>query len=122
MPRFVLLEHDHPMLHWDFMLEWGSVIRTWRLDRIPAETATLAATTLPDHRLAYLDYEGPVSGDRGSVKRVDSGSFELLAETSEGITVRLDGEVLTGRASLTIGDSAMLNWHPDVHGGGLRTD
>ena len=37
MPQFVLLEHDHPELHWDFMLESGDALLTWRLDRIPAE-------------------------------------------------------------------------------------
>jgi hypothetical protein len=28
---------------------------------------------LPDHRRLYLAYEGPVSGDRGRVQRVDEG-------------------------------------------------
>ena len=31
MPRFVILEHDHPSLHWDFILEVGEVLWTWRL-------------------------------------------------------------------------------------------
>src|SRR5437879_2020084 len=31
MRRFVILEHDHPQLHWDLMLEAGPALRTWRL-------------------------------------------------------------------------------------------
>lgn len=29
-----------------------------------------------EHRRLYLDYEGPISGDRGSVRRVDAGTYE----------------------------------------------
>ena len=27
MPRYVVLEHDFPTLHWDLMLEFGSVLQ-----------------------------------------------------------------------------------------------
>ena len=27
MPRYVILEHDHPVLHWDLMLEAGGVLQ-----------------------------------------------------------------------------------------------
>ena len=64
MPRFVILEHDHPVLHWDLMLEAGDVLQTWRLANPPTPGCAIDATALPDHRLTYLDYEGPVSGNR----------------------------------------------------------
>ena len=35
MPRFVILEHDLAELHWDFMLEAGGVLRTWRFAAPP---------------------------------------------------------------------------------------
>ena len=114
MPRFVVLEHDHPTLHWDFMLEWGTSLRTWRLDRIPAEAATLNAVALPDHRLVYLDYEGPVTRNRGSVARVASGTFEVLSGTSDSLTVRLSGELLSGVAIVTSADSGSFEWQPLV--------
>ena len=66
MSRFVILEHDYPVQHWDLMLEAGDVLRTWRLIAPPDKTQAVAAESLGDHRLAYLDYEGPVSGNRGS--------------------------------------------------------
>src|SRR5437868_1093145 len=36
MPRFVVLEHDWPSLHWDFLLEAGEVLLAWRLLEEPA--------------------------------------------------------------------------------------
>jgi hypothetical protein len=75
MPRFVILEHDHPVLHWDLMLEAGAALQTWRLAAPPAIGVAIAATALADHRRDYLDYEGPVSGKRGTVRRWDAGDF-----------------------------------------------
>lgn len=78
MPRYVILTHDHPFPHWDLMLEDGGVLRTWRLLAEPAAGQVVRAEQLADHRLAYLDYEGPVSGGRGSVARWDHGTYEQL--------------------------------------------
>jgi len=75
MPRFVVLEHDHPSLHWDLLLEAGSVLRAWRLARPPVSGEVISAQANFDHRLFYLAYEGPVSGGRGTVKRWDAGDF-----------------------------------------------
>jgi surface antigen len=99
MPRYVILEHDHPHLHWDFMIEAGGVLRTWRLAEPPAPGRAVAAEPLPDHRLVYLDYEGPVSGGRGCVKRWDAGSCEWR-EDGGGVIVRLSGGRVTGTARL----------------------
>ena len=115
MPRFVVLEHDHPELHWDLMLEAGGVLRTWRLHAPPllalpsppsdggegrVRGGAVRATASFDHRLAYLDYEGPVSGGRGTVRRWDGGTFTWEADTAEGITILLRGGRLHGRATL----------------------
>ena len=82
MPRFVILEHDHPVLHWDLMLEAGDVLQTWRLATTPELGRTIEATSLGDHRILYLDYEGPVSGNRGTVKRWDAGVFTEQADST----------------------------------------
>ncbi len=74
MPRFVILAHDHPNLHWDLMLETNNVLATWRLAQ-PPHAGDIDAIGLPDHRLMYLDYEGPVSGNRGNVQRWDVGTY-----------------------------------------------
>ena len=100
MPRYVILEHDHPVLHWDFMLEAGDVLRTWRLKEPPQSGKAVAAAMSFDHRPMYLDYEGPVSGQRGSVTRWDGGTFTWEADTPGRVAVLLAGQRLSGRAVL----------------------
>ena len=81
MPRFVVLRHDGPQgLHWDFMLEMGQGLATWALNREPDAAGPIPAEALPEHRLAYLDYEGSLSGDRGGGEPM--GSWELRAADS----------------------------------------
>lgn len=43
----------------------------------------LLAERLPDHRAAYLDYEGDVSANRGCVTRLASGSCLILRDDSD---------------------------------------
>jgi len=101
MPRFVVLEHQSPRgLHWDFMLQQEDVLATWALPEPPDANGPLEAERLPDHRLAYLDYEGPVSGNRGQVVRWDAGIFELRGQRPQEWTVVLRGQRLVGEATL----------------------
>ena len=105
MPRFVILEHDHPHLHWDLMLETGTVLRTWRLAEPPEPGKTVAAEPLGEHRLTYLDYEGPVSGNRGQVRRWEFGTYDdetpSVEKTTASMTLVLHGRRLRGRCTLT---------------------
>jgi len=96
MPRYVILEHDLPTLHWDFMLEDGAVLQTWKLATAPAAGPAIAATFLSAHRLMYLDYEGPVSGGRGQVTRWDAGTFIWQVREEAKMEVRLLGQRLRG--------------------------
>ncbi len=112
MQQYVILRHDHPKLHWDLMLEEGDVLKTWRLPQPPEidpasdETSLdLTAEALPDHRLVYLEYEGPVSGDRGEVSRWDRGTFTLLERSEDQLVALLTGEELAGRLTLKKQDS-----------------
>ena len=89
MPRFVVLIHDHPVLHWDLMLEEPQSLRTWRLAARPAAGAEIEAEALAPHRITYLDYEGPVSGGRGSVSRDASGHYSLLEDTPAEVRISL---------------------------------
>jgi hypothetical protein len=92
MPRYVLLRHDTPAdpdrpVHWDLMLESEGVLWTWALSEMPSANKSLDCERLADHRIAYLDYEGPISGDRGEVRRVMSGEFRF--EDVSGDRIRL---------------------------------
>jgi hypothetical protein len=83
MPRYVVLYHEpgdasERPAHWDLMLEYGNVLRTWAIETTPNLDETLHLQALPDHRLEYLEYEGPVSGNRGLVTRIMSGTYETV--------------------------------------------
>jgi hypothetical protein len=111
MPRFVILRHELPpasgrATHWDFMLEAGDTLRTWALDAEPAAGSTIAGTALADHRLAYLDHEGPVSGDRGHVTRFAAGDYKVLDDTADGLVLRLRSPRLAGELRIASVDPA----------------
>jgi hypothetical protein len=110
MPRFVILEHDHPALHWDLMLEKDSALKTWRLPAPPPDNPR-EALAIGDHRLAYLEYEGPVSGNRGVVKQWDAGMYEATYESSAEWTLLLHGTRWQGTIALQLREAP----HWDVH-------
>ena len=96
MPRFAILAHDHPVPHWDLFLEAGPVLRAWRILAPFPAGGVVAAEPTGDHRQLYLDYEGPVSGGRGTVTRVDAGSFTWDADEPDRLVVRLNGARFVG--------------------------
>jgi hypothetical protein len=105
MPRYIILLHETSSpqrgpVHWDFMLETGGVLRTWALAEEPAAKREIAADQLADHRLAYLEYEGPISGDRGSVTRWDAGEYRSISESAGELRVALKGQKLSGEVVL----------------------
>lgn len=66
------------------MLENRGVLLTWELPKLPpgplpATFEQLGIRRLPDHRIDYLEYEGPVSNGRGTVQRVDFGEYQLTS-------------------------------------------
>jgi hypothetical protein len=113
--RFVILEHDHPHLHWDLMLECGAALRTWRLGSPPGRGGPVDAVALSDHRLAYLDYEGPVSGNRGRVVRWDGGTFAWQSDDGGRLVVRLNGSRLRGVLVVEMvgGDASRVTFTPE---------
>lgn len=96
MRRYVILEHDHPFLHWDLMIEWGDHLKTWRLFSPPNPGESVRAEPLAQHRLMYLDYEGPVSGGRGTVTQWDAGRVVEITEYGEACIMRILGRRLYG--------------------------
>ncbi len=101
MPRFVVLQHETPsQRHWDFMLEGQTGLATWSLAQPPDAAPTIPAHELPEHRLAYLEYEGPISDNRGSVTRWDHGSYQLRQYDRDEIAAVVAGEKLIGEVTL----------------------
>lgn len=118
--RFVILHHTYADQqagsasgeHWDLMLERDGILMTWQLLTEPkgAESLPIRARRIGDHRLAYLTYEGPLSGDRGHVRRIDAGTVEFheiapdrLTACKRALPVTLGGSRLAGRFVLRPG-------------------
>jgi len=94
--RFVILHHQSPSgEHWDVMLETETALTTWSIppQRPWGSSFSCPATPLPAHRKHYLDHEGDVPGNRGTVTRIDAGTYEQL--TPETFT--LHGAIFTGQ-------------------------
>lgn len=63
-------------VHFDLMIEDGAVLVTFQLDAPPDGGAPARGRRSFDHRARYLDYEGPIPGDRGAVKIWDRGQVD----------------------------------------------
>jgi hypothetical protein len=105
MPRFVILLHETQgtprPTHYDLMFEAGGSLWTWAVEKIPAPGETQIAERLSDHRLAYLDYEGEISANRGRVQRVGQGTYELTSQSPHEIALHLRGDTVTGTLTLS---------------------
>ena len=72
----------------------GSLLATWRSPAWPVLPGT-PLTPLPDHRADYLTYEGPVSRNRGTVRRVAAGHHSIVAVAGDAVMLKLhDGTIL----------------------------
>jgi hypothetical protein len=109
--RFVILEHNWNGIHYDLMLEENGVLKTWRVAEMLRPGAQLGEE-LPNHRVEYLHYEGVVSGNRGEVKRVASGTYRV-DESGLGKSVFVLSGTITGRLEIIEQDkTTQLFWTP----------
>ncbi|RCS46087.1 hypothetical protein DTL42_16505 [Bremerella cremea] len=111
MPRFVILHHQTPSHaakpdHYDLMLEDGEVLKTFTLWQLPDLSGPVAALADFDHRREYLEYEGPVSNDRGHVTQADAGTFAWILREANRIEVQLAGLRWQGVLSLELQDDS----------------
>jgi len=85
------------------MLEMEDALAAWSIPtQCPSGTSFVcSATKLPAHRKIYLEYEGEVSGNRGSVRRIDTGTYRQISEE----TVILYGTHFIG--TLTFGQETL---------------
>ena len=107
--RFALLWHEIPEVqdeiqsanfessvgsHWDLLLELDNgELLTWQIASLPdlkslTQSLKITAKRLKNHRSVYLEYEGPISGNRGSVQRLASGVYKAVSAPSSP----LDGQ------------------------------
>ena len=93
--------------HYDLMVEQEEALATWQLSGSPGELQpgdACPARRLPDHRKAYLTYEGPVSRGRGEVERIDRGTCQAIEAEEARWHIRLEGGRLVGEFELRQAD------------------
>lgn len=114
--RFTILQHDHPFLHWDLLMQQEGSLATWRLLQKPRCSVWIPSEKLPDHRLMYLDYEGPVSGGRGHVSQFCTGQYAVCSDAGVAHAVecdkafRLTGCLLSSSAYCRLDENNQPEW------------
>ncbi|MDQ7013325.1 MAG: hypothetical protein Q9O74_05435 [Planctomycetota bacterium] len=137
MPRTVVLRHHLPdgTHHYDWFIEpVGSraplaatgpddnpdddpdddpdarVLIAWRLAAWPIPAgSSVPAERLPPHRRLYLDYEGPISGNRGTVRQVAAGIASISADTPDRFEAVVNTDDVVCRLSAIPHDGDV--WH-----------
>jgi hypothetical protein len=91
--RYVVLHHQGVAdPHFDLMFEWRNdgPLTTLRYSHWPPIDPD-RFERLPDHRRQYLDYEGPISGGRGFVRRVAFGFCTHEVDREDSARLKMDG-------------------------------
>jgi len=98
MRQSVILEHQLPggEFHFDWMIDQPEIanehrLLCWRCGVRPDSPDSIGfiAQRLSNHRVEYLSYEGPISGDRGEVRRVASGEVVEFSLQKTGVVVEI---------------------------------
>ena len=105
MNRWVLLEHkihgnNLYEIHYDFLVEDQLDCFTWKFHEIPLiNKGFVEIKKQPNHRLVWLSrVEYQLSNNRGSVKRIDNGTFSYIFHNrdSQKLKIILNGKLLKG--------------------------
>ncbi len=108
MPLFVIQKHKGRRLHYDFRLEKGGVLVSWAIPKGPSMSTSekRLAVAVPDHDIAYADYEGVIpegSYGAGPVMVWDTGTYRDISRAgwdTGRIEVELSGTKLVGKFAL----------------------
>jgi len=105
MPRVVLLLHGlaDGSSHLDLLVEGAAgedpEERALLAFRLPVDLrervlegrlGAVSAERLPDHRRLYIDFVGPIPGDRGAVARVGRGTAHRVTESPGSVRFDVD--------------------------------
>jgi hypothetical protein len=101
--------------HFDLMLEKNGLLTTFELFQLPIPGERFPVRRLPEHRIDYLDYEGPISGDRGYVTQWTAGHYLTAVESDNKWILELYSPRLSARIVLLRPTSdnitASMTWH-----------
>ncbi len=101
MPRFAIQKHlKRKTHHFDLMLEKDGVLKTWSLEKLPgiyrSRLSYQPIKLLPDHRMAYLTYEGRIPRNRGRVKIWDKGIYQRVIWNDKFKVIAIQGQKVAG--------------------------
>ena len=102
--KFVIQEHTNTGgIHWDFMLESGDSLQTYRLENSPKDMLIKDTNgeKIFDHQLKFLTYQGPVNNGSGNVTIAESGTYRIISQNERQIELSLKGRILNGKCILT---------------------
>lgn len=106
----MLLRHECPdgSHHYDWMIDaGGDGLTTFRVrERLDSpHLAAFEAERISDHRRAYLEYEGEISGGRGRVTRVARGRCRVdrLCDHAADLQLQFAGETACWQGESTDG-------------------
>lgn len=99
----MLRHEDREGVHYDLMIDTGESLTTWKCPKPPesARDSPLDCRRIGDHRRLYLDYEGPISGDRGEVRRHDRGRCVISESSMDCWKVEFFGQRMMGKFHLS---------------------
>ncbi len=94
----MLLHREREGSHFDLMIENGPTLATWKMDTPPedAQAEGIPCARIAEHRRRYLEYEGPISGDRGLVARHDVSTCRALQRSDATWRLAFNGSRLGG--------------------------
>ncbi|MDH7592976.1 MAG: DNA polymerase ligase N-terminal domain-containing protein [Methanomicrobiales archaeon] len=113
-PVFVVQKHRAKMMHYDFRLEVGGVLKSWAVPKGPSMDPAEKRLAIPteDHDMGYAGFEGVVPEgeygagavmlwDRGTYRNLTEGAVSMEEALSRGrATVDLHGIRLRGAFTL----------------------
>jgi hypothetical protein len=81
--------------HFDLMLlaPGCEKLLTWRITTPPTHWPPISAERIADHRKDYLTFEGEISNNRGTVKRVAQGKARVTSNGGTAFQLALEGDV-----------------------------
>ncbi|EMI42170.1 ATP-dependent DNA ligase [Rhodopirellula sp. SWK7] len=100
---------DHLDWFFETTLDQANSLKTFASSIEDFESSAIATTQLVDHRVAYLDYDGDVSGNRGSVQRLVTGTYQLVASSANRFAI---GPIAIEKA---VASDSQLDQEPDAH-------
>ena len=97
--QFVVLHHQFPpgsdrKCHWDLLLEQPQAhpnqLLTFEVSVPPQDWGKpTSVKRLPDHRSIYLEYEGPISGNRGTVSQALKGDAQWVTRSEKLLILKV---------------------------------